>query len=223
MKTLIIVPAFNEVGSLAAVIADLRSHGYKNLVVVDDGSLDESGSIAKNLGVMVLTHSLNRGLGAALGTGWEYAKLVRADFVVTFDSDRQHRAADIKKLLAPLTSGCADVAIGSRLLSRSSDMPWDRLIISYLSNLLTFILYGIRSTDSQSGLRAFNKKALNCITIKTDRMEVSSEFLKEIKRNKLRFREIPIKPIYTQYSRQGGQGNLNSFAVAAKMFLRLFR
>jgi len=102
-------------------------------------------------------------------------------------------------------------------------MPLDRLIISHLSNLLTFLFYGVWSTDSQSGLRAFNKKAIKCITIKTDRMEVSSELLKEIKKNKLRFKEIPIKPIYTEYSRQSGQSNLNSLNVAVKMLLRLFR
>ncbi len=223
MKILIVIPAFNEEISLGRVIGNLRSHGYKDLVVIDDGSHDGTGDQARKLGVPVLVHSVNRGLGAALGTGLEYAKLVKAQIVVTFDADGQHQASDVKALLAPILAGRADVVIGSRLLINFRKMPKDRLVISYLSNLLTFFLYGVWSTDSQSGLRAFNKKALRCITIKTDRMEVSSEFLKEIKKNKLRFKEISIKPIYTDYSRQSGQGNLNSFAVAFKMLLRLFR
>jgi glycosyltransferase involved in cell wall biosynthesis len=223
MKTLIIIPAYNEEKSISLVIKDLRSHGYKNIVVINDGSQDKTGAIAAKLKVPVLAHPLNRGLGAALGTGWEYARRQGADLVVTFDADGQHQARDVKSLILPVEKDAADVVIGSRLLKSWQKMPFDRLVLSIIGDLFTFVLYGIWSTDSQSGLRAFNKKALGCITIKTDRMEVSSEFLKEIKRNKLRFAEIPIRPIYTDYSRESGQGNLNSFAVAAKMFLRLFR
>lgn len=219
MKTLIIVPAFNEEKSIASVIIDLKKHGFKNILLVNDGSLDDTASKAK--GVKIINHIINRGLGAALGTGFEYAKLNNYDIAVTFDSDGQHKAKDIKKLLAKI--GRADVVIGSRLLKNTKDMPVDRIVINVISNLLTFAIYGIWSTDSQSGLRAFNKKSIECIKIKTQRMEVSSEFLKEIKRNNLRFVEVSIDPIYTEYSRQSGQSNLNSFNVAIRMLLRLFR
>ena len=162
-------------------------------------------------------------MGGALGTGFEYAKDNNFEALITFDSDGQHKAESLKILLDLIAKDSADVVIGSRLLKNLSEMPKDRLVISYLGNILTYLLYGFVSTDSQSGLRAFNKKAIDCITIKTDRMEVSSEFLKEIKRNKLRYKEVPIKPIYTEYSRASGQSNINSFNVALKMFLRLFR
>lgn len=223
MKTLIVVPAFNEQDSIASVISDLKKHGYKNILVVDDGSTDLTKLISQKEKVKVVSHIVNRGLGAALGTGFEYARKNNFQAVVTFDSDGQHKAESLKALLDPIAKNLADVVIGSRLLKNLSEMPKDRLVISYLGNILTYLLYGFISTDSQSGLRAFNKKAINCITIKTDRMEVSSEFLKEIKRNKLRYKEVPIKPIYTEYSRASGQSNINSFNVALKMFLRLFR
>lgn len=226
MKVLVIVPAFNEERTIGAVLNDLKKHGFDNILVVDDGSADGTAIIAQGLKIPTICHVINRGLGAALGTGFAYAKEKKYECLVTFDSDGQHRACDLKNLLAPIISDQTDVVIGSRLLKRSKEMPPDRLVINYLSNIFTFFLYGVWSTDTQSGLRAFNKKALNCITIKTDRMEVSSELLKEVKKNHLRFQEIPIKPIYTQYSRTKGQdqkGNLNSINVAMKMFLRLFR
>lgn len=225
MKIVVIIPAYNEEKSLGAVILDLRSHGYLDLVVIDDGSDDNTKEVAGTLKVPVLRHVINRGLGAALGTGFEYAKIQRADIVVTFDSDGQHKAEDINGLLEPITKHKADMVIGSRMLN-SEGMPIDRKVINYLANIITYFLYGVWTTDSQSGLRAFNGLALGKIQIKTQRMEVSSEFFKEIKRNNLRFVETPIKPIYTEYSQIGGQdgrGNLNSLRVGAKMILRLFR
>lgn len=221
MKTTIIVPAYNESQSVGTVIQDLKAHGYKDIVVVDDGSVDDTGKIAHKFGVIVLRHRLNRGLGAALGTGFAYAKTIGVDSLVTFDADGQHEAKDIVELLKTINEG-ADVVIGSRLLKHEG-MPVDRIIINKISNLITWILYGVKTSDSQSGLRAFSKNAINKIEIRTDRMEVSSEFFREIKKHNLRFTEVPIKAIYTDYSRESGQSNLNAFAVGFKMILRLFR
>lgn len=223
MKILIIVPAFNEEKTILSVIKDLFFYGYKNIVLIDDGSLDGTAEVAKNTKIKILRHIINRGLGAALGTGFKYAKDNNYDIAVTFDSDGQHKASDLKKLLNPIIENKADVVIGNRMSFYKKEMPLDRLIINYLADLLTFLLYGVWMTDSQSGLRAFNKKAVGCIKILTEKMEVSSEFLKEIKKNNLRLAEVPIRPVYTDYSRRSGQNNLNAVAVGFKMFLRLFR
>jgi glycosyltransferase involved in cell wall biosynthesis len=224
MNLVIVVPAWNEEKTIAGVISDLKNHGYNNIVVVDDGSVDNSGVRAKGLGARVLTHIVNRGLGAALGTGFAYAKSFGADVVVTFDSDGQHNAEDIKNLVKPIVNNTADVVIGSRMTAYRKLMPVSRLLISYLANLLTYLLYGFWSSDSQSGLRAFNKKALEKIVIKTDRMEISSEFLKEIKRNKLRYAEVPIKPVFLKGRiGQDNKGYWNSISIGVKMLLRLFR
>lgn len=224
MKTLIVVPAYNEAGSIAATLRDLRSHGYKNVVVIDDGSLDHTRRLARKEKVPVVSHVVNRGLGAALGTGFAYAVQNGFETVVTFDADGQHKARDISKLLPHIRSRRADVVIGSRFLRKNKQMPIDRKTMNYLSNILTFLLYGVWTTDSQSGLRVFNKKALFCIKIKTQRMEVSSEFFKEIKRSQLKFVEVPMTTIYTKSSQLGShQEKWASIKMPIKLFLRLFR
>lgn len=224
MKTLVIVPAFNEEGSITTVIKDLQRHGYRDIVVVDDGSSDSTAKIAKSKNIFVVSHIINRGLGASLGTGFEFAKQNGFETVVTFDADGQHKAKDIPKVIKHIKNGRADVVVGSRLLYKKKEMPLDRLILNHLSNLATLFLYGVRATDTLSGLRAFNKKSLESIRIKTQRMEVSNEFFKEIRRNKLRYREVPLEPIYTQYSLEGSdQGHLPVIRLAATMILRLFR
>lgn len=222
MKVLIVVPAFNEEKSLPAVIADLEKHSQRNILVIDDGSEDRTSRVIPRRNVKTIRHLLNRGLGAALGTGFKYAKDQDFDILVTFDADGQHRARDIKELLAPLKDQTADVVIGSRLI-RPDGMPWDRRLLNQISNWVTQLLYGVKATDTLSGLRAFNRRAIENITIKTDRMEVSNEFFKEIRRNKLRVCEVPVVAIYTEYSRRGGQSNLNALSIGFKMLLRLFR
>lgn len=221
MKILVVVPARNEEDKIGEVISDLHKRGYDDILVVDDGSSDRTGEFALESKAKVVRHVINRGLGAALGTGFEYARRYAYDLLITFDGDGQHQAMDLKKLIRPIIDNEADVVIGSRLLN-SSGMPWDRKVINWLANILTLLIYRVWTTDSQSGLRIFNHRALALITIKTDKMEVSSEFFVEIKRNNLRFVEIPIEPIYTSYSRRKGQSNLNAVNVLVKMLLRLF-
>ncbi|MCL4390433.1 MAG: glycosyltransferase family 2 protein [Patescibacteria group bacterium] len=223
MKTFVIIPAYNEAETIANVIADLRRFGYWDIVVVNDGSRDDTGKIARRLKVTVLTHVLNRGLGAALGTGFAYAQKTGADVLVTFDADGQHKAKDIKKLLDVLVKKNVDVVIGSRTRQRAN-MPLGRRLLNFLSNVLTLILFQVWSSDSQSGLRVFNKKALECINIKTDKMEVSSEFFKEIRDNHLKFAEVPISAVYTAYGMLSSkQGEFASARISWKLFLRLFR
>ncbi len=224
MKILIIVPAFNESKTLSAVIADLRSHGFTNIVVTNDGSADNTGELAKKEGVVVLNHLFNRGLGAALGTGWEYALKNKADILVTFDSDGQHKASDLKKLLEPIVKNKADVVIGSRFLGKWQKMPIDRVLVNILSNIMTFTFYGSWSSDTQSGLRAFNKKAVEKIKITTDRMEVSSEFYREFTKHKLKVFEIPIDAVYTRDTLINSKQEALAFIkLPFRLFLRLFR
>ncbi len=220
-EVLVVIPAFNEEQTLPGVIRDLKEHGYFTILVVDDGSGDATSAVAKENDVMMVRHVVNRGLGAALGTGFSFAKQNNFNYLVTFDGDGQHEGRKVKKLLEPIISNQADVVIGSRLIDRKS-APFKIRVLNYIANLITFVLYGVWTTDSLSGLRAFNKVALEKIHIKTDRMEVSNEFFKEIRRNKLRFIEVPIKAIYTDYSKAHTH-NLDPWSVGFKMVLRLFR
>lgn len=225
MKLFIIVPAYNEEKVIGKVLKGLKIQKFKNIkkeiVVINDGSTDKTEEIAKRCKVTVLTHPINRGLGGALGTGLEYARVNNADIVITFDADDQHKPNDLKKLIKPIITRKADFVIGSRLLNNSK-MPFDRKILNSLANIINFCLWSIWITDSQSGLRALSKNALKKIEIKMNKMEVASEFFKEIKKNNLRVNEIPIKAIYTNYSKAKGQKNTNAVNILVKLLLYRF-
>ena len=225
MKLLIIVPAYNEEKTIGRVLDQLKNLKIKDIqqeiIVINDGSQDGTISQALKRNVTVLTHIINRGLGGALGTGLEYARKAKADIVVTFDADGQHNFRDLNKIIEPVIKKQADVVIGSRML-KSRGMPMDRKIINYLANLINYILWSVWVTDTQSGLRAFSKNALSKIRIKMNRMEVSSEFLREIKRHKLTVSEVPIRAIYTEYSKAKGQKNANAINILVKLLIYKF-
>lgn len=225
MKRLVIIPAYNEARVIFHTLTELkktlRPHGRFDILVIDDGSKDATSSQARRAKVTVVRHQLNRGLGGALGTGLAYARLHCYDLAVTFDADGQHDPKDILKAVKPIETGQADVVVGTR--TRLGHMPADRWFLNWLSNLITFLFFGVWTTDSQSGFRAFSQKALQLIEVKTQRMEVSSEFFAETKKHHLRLTEVPIRVIYTKYSRGKGQTNLNAVNILYKLLLRLFR
>ena len=225
MKLLIVIPAFNEERVIADTVRGVKSVISKEsqILVVDDGSNDFTGELAKKAGAIVLRHPINRGLGGALGTGLYWAKVKDFDLCVTFDADGQHDPSDLKKVLQPLYYNEADVVIGTRTKTGWKEIPRDRKIILAVSNWLTWWLFGIKTSDSLSGFRAFNRRGIEKIQLRTDRMEVSNEFFSEIKRHRLRLAEVPIRVIYTNYSRSKGQKNSNAFSVGVKLVLRLFR
>lgn len=223
MKILIVVPAHNEEEKIAFVICDLKKYKYKDILVVDDGSQDKTSEIAKKNGARVISHTVNRGLGAALGTGFEYARGNNYDCLVTFDGDGQHQAKNIPNLLKALER--VDVAVGSRFMGAKKP-PFSRTIVNYVSNIVTWLLYRVWTTDTLSGLRAFNKKAIHLIDIKTDKMEVSNEFFMEIKRNNLSFVEVPIECLYTDYSQKHSHNFVSlehTISIGKAMLLRIFR
>lgn len=226
MKLLIGIPAFNEEKVIGKVLSSLpkKIRGIKKIdvLVVDDGSSDQTGEVAKKSHVIVLTHLLNRGLGGSLKTIFTYAKAKDYDILVTFDADGQHEANDLPKVLEPILENKSDVVIGTRW-KKKKEVPFSRLIINNFANIVTFLLYGIKTSDSQSGLRVFSKNAIAKIKLQTDGMEVSSEIFKEIRRNKLRYKEVPIEAIYTDYSIAKGQKLAEAPNVFIKLFLRLLR
>lgn len=221
IRTIIVLPAYNEGKVIGKVIKGLKKEGFASddILVVDDGSTDRTSEIAKKEHVLLYKHSLNRGLGGALGTGIKAAIKNNADIIVTFDSDGQHNPKDISRVIEPIRKGEADFVIGSRLINPKG-MPLIRKIGNWGFNVITWVLFGIWTTDSQSGFRAMSGKAAGKLRIRTNRMEVSSEFLSEIRRNKLRFMEVPIQAIYTEYSLHKGQSSINAFKILAKLILR---
>lgn len=214
MKIVAVIPAYKEATQIADVLTRTRSF-VDEMIVVNDGSPDETAEVALKNGARVVSHVINRGLGAAIGTGFAFAKKRGADVVITLDADGQHDPTEIPKFIEAVKGG-ADVVIGSRMISREG-MPWYRQAANLLGNISTLVLFGAYVTDSQSGFRAFSRAALNKIEIKTNRMEVSSELIAEAKHHGFKIVEVPIKAIYTDYSLSKGQ----SFFVGIKTLFKL--
>lgn len=226
-KLLIILPAYNEAKVIGSVLKSLASFAPKlavstKLVVIDDGSKDDTATIAQKNHAIVISHVVNRGYGASMQTGIEYAKRTQADYVITFDSDGQHFPEDLQAILSVLAKNQADIVVGSRFL-QTNPIPTLRRVILIASNLITFIFFGVWVTDSQSGFRGFNANAINKLRLTGDRMEASSEFFAEIKRHKLKYKEVPIRVRYTAYSLSKGQKNTDSFSVLLKLIYKLFQ
>ena len=198
-KIFIIIPAFNEEKVIQEVISEINGTGYRNIIVIDDGSADDTyGKAASMPEVVALKHFLNRGKGAAVKTGIEAAKILGADIVVTLDGDGQHNPEDISKMIS-LINGGKDVVLGTRL-KNPKGMPFYKILANHVGNFFTWLIYGLWVTDSQSGFRAYSKKAISLIETKTDRYEYDSEVIREISRNRLKYAEVPIEVRYTEYS-----------------------
>jgi glycosyltransferase involved in cell wall biosynthesis len=215
-RVVVVIPAYNEERTITGVIRGLHRQGLTSLIVIDDGSSDHTAELAFQEGAILLRHVLNRGLGGALGTGIKAALHLGAEVIVTFDADGQHDPNDVPRLLEPITKGDADVVIGSRMLDPLG-MPYQRCVANWIANVVTYLLFGTWTTDSQSGLRAFSSQAAARMRIMTRGMEVSSEIIAETVKNRLRRQEVPVKAIYTDYSLSKGQ----SFHVGLQTLMRL--
>jgi len=212
----IVIPAFNEAKVIGEVLQSLKVH-YSNIVVVDDASQDETRTIAEKEGAIVIHHLLNRGQGAALATGIQYALRQDADIIVTFDADNQHKLEDIHKLVQPILEKEVDVVLGSRFLEKDSAKNLSLLRKTILKAALIFtkITSGLQITDTHNGLRAFSRYAAETIKIKQNRMAHASEILDEIQKHKFRYKEVPVTIEYSSYSFEKGQ---SSFAFAKILF-----
>jgi glycosyltransferase involved in cell wall biosynthesis len=218
----IVVPAFNEAASVGNVVRQLRTK-FANVVVVDDGSTDETGRVAREAGAVVLTHLINRGQGAALKTGIDYALAHGADVIVTFDSDGQHQVEDIEAILQPVLERKFDVALGSRFLHASSDVPAVRKLTLKMGVIFTRLVSRICVTDTHNGFRALSRCAASKIQINQDRMAHASEILDEIGRLRLRYCEVPTRIVYTAYSKQKGQSSIAAFRIVLDFLVGKWR
>ena len=197
-KIFIVIPAYNESSVIGSVIKEIKINGYRDIIIVDDGSTDHTANIAKRQGTMTIRHILNRGKGAAAKTGIEAAKILKADIVVTMDGDGQHNPKDIKRIVEAINKG-DQIVLGNRL-HRGNKVPAIRVIANYFGNFFTWFIYGLWVKDSQSGFRAYSKKALKMLNTNYDKYEFDSEIIREIAKNNLKYSEIPIEVRYTEYA-----------------------
>jgi glycosyltransferase involved in cell wall biosynthesis len=219
-KIFFIIPALNEEKSIGRVIKELKKAGYENIVMVDDGSKDHTYQEAKKQNIFVLQHAINRGQGAALRTGTEFALRKGADIIVHFDSDGQHRVEDLPRMLKPVLKGEVDVTLGSRFLKKTR-MPFSRRVLLKGSVWVQWFFYGVKLTDAHNGFRVMSKKAAQKIKIDSDRMEHASEIVEEIVKKKIKFMEVPVVIRYTGYSMKKGEGSFfGALRVLFKMVMR---
>lgn len=219
---LVIVPAYNEELMIGAVVEQLRAHGHE-VLVVDDGSRDETARRAREAGARVVVHPINFGQGAALQTGFEYA--LRAGFpaVVTFDADGQHDPADIPMLYARMREDAADFVLGSRFLGRANGMSRARRWLLRAAVWFSRLTSGMELSDAHNGMRLLSARGLRCISLRQNRMAHASEILDQISASKLRYVECPVTVRYTDYSKAKGQSGLNAINILLDLALQRLR
>jgi glycosyltransferase involved in cell wall biosynthesis len=221
-KIFIVIPAFNEQTSLRAVAKKLLALHYE-VVVVDDGSENELKMILSDLPVYLLRHEVNLGQGAALQTGIEFAIEQQADYIVTFDADGQHDAADVEKLLAPLYRQEVEMTMGSRFLPGAShNMASSRRMLLQAGRYINYFFTGLLLSDTHNGLRAMTSLAAGKIHLRQNRMAHATEILLLIRKHKISFREIPVNITYSAYSTKKGQSAFSSVRIVFDLILNKF-
>ena len=196
MKITIGIPAYNEEKNIAKIITKLKKI-TDSIIVCDDGSSDMTSEIAKNLGVIVISHKKNMGYGAAIRTIFEKSAEIDSDILVTFDADGQHRIEDVSRVLHPLENNEADIVIGSRFLGKQSNVPNYRKLGIKVITQVTNSSIKTKLTDSQSGFRAYSKQVLSKISLSEVGMGISTEILIKASSKGLRITEVPITILYS--------------------------
>jgi len=195
LKIFCVIPAFNEEKYIYDV-AKMAKEFVDTVIVVDDGSTDETFSKAMDSGAIVLKHEKNLGKGAALRTGFKYALEHGADIVVTLDGDMQHNPFEIPKFLEKIREEGVDIVVGSRFLEKVKNMPIQRRLSNFITTKILNKIFKVPMTDSQSGFRAFKTKVLEEVTFKDDRYGAETEILIEAKRKGFNIVEVPISVRY---------------------------
>jgi len=196
MEITIGIPAYNEEKNISEIIKKLQKITNK-IIVCDDGSSDSTGQIAKEMGVLVVQHETNLGYGAAIRSIFLKAREEKSEFLITLDSDGQHRIEDIQTVLEPLKTGKADIVIGSRFLNNNGkNVPSYRKVgIQILTKLANTSLEQ-NITDSQSGFRGYGKDVIENVTPSESGMGVSNEILIKASKQGLKIVEVPIIILY---------------------------
>lgn len=216
-EVLVIIPAYNEAGTVGEVVRSVQGNGFQQVVVVDDGSTDNTAFIARQAGAHVLSHVINRGPGAATQTGLTYARHNRALCAVTMDADKQHSVEDMDRLLGTLNESGADVVIGNRFMGGANFIPRSRVVFNGLANLATYVFASHWVSDTQSGYKAFSRRAIERIELLIDGFAFCSELIIKAQRAGLHMAEVPISVFYSKETARKGQ----SFATGMRTLAHL--
>jgi len=217
------IPARNEERTIASVVA-LTRRIIPNVIVINDGSTDRTGFVARAAGAHVVNHRTNRGKGAAIETAFSWARATGVDVLVLLDGDGQHDPREIPKLLDPVLKGEADIAVGSRWISEEGlrEMPSHRRLGNTVLTFMTRMAGGAPVKDTQSGFRAFGRKAIRELRINALGFEVESTILIQARQRNMRVVEVPIRCRYGNLEANTERSSSHGFRVL-NYLLRLLR
>lgn len=194
MRACVLIPTYNESKAIGGLVADIKKEGF-DILVVDDGSLDNTAAIAGENGAAVIAHEKNRGKGASLRSGFGYALEHNYDAVVVMDGDGQHNPRDIKRFIRSTIATQADLIIGDRM-SNVKKMPLARQVTNKLMSLFISGLCGQTIPDTQCGFRLIKSGLLRNMRLISSKYETESEILIRAGRNNFRIASIPIDSVY---------------------------
>jgi len=201
-----LVPAYNEEKTIGSVVGSLLGY-VDEVVVIDDGSRDMTIDRAIEAGATVLVHNINRGQGAALETGHQYARDNQADMVIHFDADGQFDPKEITEARIALQESGADILFGSRFLQKKSSIPFfKKNVLLPIARLVDGVFGSLKLSDAHNGFRMLTKHALSQIYISQDRMAHASEIPQIVLQKKLSYIEYPVTVIYHEYGQSASGG-----------------
>lgn len=211
--TWLVVPLYNEAQVVREVIEDAR-RTFPHIVVVDDGSRDDSAAQAEAAGAVVVRHPINLGQGAALQTGIRYV-LERTDarYLITFDADGQHSVADAAAMVAAARKEDLAIVLGSRFLKGPSPVGRLKRLVLATAAVVASRTTGMHLTDAHNGLRLLRRDAAEQLNLRQNRMAHASEIIRQLGATGLPWREFPVHIAYTEYSKAKGQSLLNSVNI----------
>jgi len=184
------IPCLNEGQYIGSVVLQAKKYVDK-ILVIDDGSDDDTAEVAELAGAVVLSHSRNRGKGTAIKTAFTWARNNNVDILVLFDGDGQHYPANIPTLLKPIQEGNTDMVVGSRFLQHN-EIPGYRRLGQIVLNFVTNLGTKTKLTDSQSGFRAFSTRAIETISFREKGLSIESEMQLVASQQNLKIVEVPI-------------------------------
>lgn len=205
LPVLLVLPAYNEAAVITEVINEIRQAIECPILVIDDGSTDDTAQQAQQADVPVLQHPINRGAGAACMTGIAFARLYKHPYVAFMDADGQHLPADLIRMFEQIKATQADLVIGSRFLSKDNQIPGIRRFYNQIANILTNTFCQGSYSDTQSGFRLLGERAIARINLYQDDFSYCSEMIVHAEQEDLKIVECPISVRYTAYSLQKGQ------------------
>ena len=198
MRVCILIPAYNGSRTIGELVQNLFRY-VGAVIVVDDGSYDDTYLKAKDAGAVVLKHNKNRGKGAALRTGFEYAAGEGYEAVITIDADGQHDWRDVPLFINEAENGNADIILGTRM-GNCEGMPFIRLLTNVVTSRIVSFLSRQKITDSQMGYRLIRREVLENVNLITSNYDMESEILLKAARKGFRITEIPVRTIYGSQS-----------------------